>query len=70
MDEGDFLNMDQETFHRLLKKFLVKKCECGVILPSYPYYTETTEYVVCGNCGKTYERKRSYKNDWLFTLFD
>lgn len=42
MDEGDFLNMDQETFHRLLKKFLVKKCECGAILPSYPYYTETT----------------------------
>lgn len=58
MDEGDFLNMDQETFHRLLKKVLVKKCECGAILPSYPYYTETTEYVVCGNCGKTYERKR------------
>lgn len=56
--EKQFRDMDQETFHRLLKKFLVKKCECGAILPSYPYYTERTEFVICGNCGKKYERPR------------
>ncbi|WP_405296397.1 hypothetical protein [Methanobrevibacter sp.] len=56
--EKQFRDMDQETLLRLFKNVLVKKCECGAILPSYPYYTETTEFVICDNCGKTYERKR------------
>lgn len=56
--EKQVRGMDHETFHKALKKLLVKKCECGAILPAYPYYTETTEFVICGNCGKRHERSR------------
>lgn len=56
--EKQIRDMDQETFHRLLENLLVKKCECGAILPSYPYYTETTEFVICEKCGKKHIIKR------------
>ena len=56
--EKQVMGMDHETVHKALKNLLVKKCECGAILPAYPYYTETTEFVICGNCGKRYERLR------------
>lgn len=56
--EKQFRDMDQEAFHKALKKLLVKKCECGAELPQYPYYSETHEIYTCPACGKTYRITR------------
>lgn len=49
----------QQAALKILKEGINRKCECGAILPSYPYYSETHEIYTCPACGKTYRITRA-----------